>query len=103
MIPSDLLLGVVSQSSHHISWNCPDKPADNKTNKPPFQKKKAKACQAAFEDKEMSDEENIDYGDPDINAWVYKGQTLKIENKETIAHQAWEAETGMLDGPEADF
>ena len=51
---------------------------DNKTNKPPFQKKKAKAHQVAIiEDEETSDEEEIDYGDPDINAWVHKGQTLK--------------------------
>ena len=77
---------------------------DNKTNKSPFQKKKAKARQAAImEDEETSDEENIDYGDPDINAWVRKGQTLKQESKETIVRRAWEAETGMLVGPEVDF
>ena len=88
----------------HISRNCPYKPADNKTNKPAFQKKKAKAHQAAIiEDEETSDEEDIDYGDPDINAWVRKGQTLKTESKETIVRRAWEAETGMLVGPEADF
>ena len=76
---------------------------DTKTNKPPFQKKKAKARQAAIEDEETSDEEDVDYGDPDINAWVCKGQTLKTESKETIVRRAWEAETGMLVGPEADF
>ena len=64
----------------HISWNCPDKPADNKANKPQFQKRKAKARQAAIvENEETSDEEDIDYGSPDINAWVRKGQTLKTE------------------------
>ena len=76
---------------------------DTKNNKPPFQKKKAKARQAAIEDKETSDEEDIDYGDPDINTWVCKGQTLKTESKETIVRRAWEAEKGMLVGPEADF
>ena len=86
----------------HISRNCPDIPADTKTNKPPLQKK-AKARQAAIEDEGTSDEEDVDYGDPDINAWVRKGQTLKTESKETIVHRAWEAETGMLVGPEADF
>ena len=88
----------------HISRNCSDKPVDTKTNKPQFQKKKAKARQAAIiEDGETSDEEDIDYGDPDINAWVRKGQTLKTESKEEIVRWAWEAETGMLVGPEADF
>ena len=87
----------------HISWNCPDKPADTKTNKPPFQKKKVKARQAAIEDEEISDDEDIDYRDPNINACVCKGQTLKTESKETIVRRAWEAETGMLVGPEADF
>ena len=87
----------------HISRNCLDKSADTKTNQPPFQKKKAKACQAAIEDEETSDKEDVDYGDPDINAWVRKGQTLKTESKETIVRWAWEAETGMLVGPEADF
>ena len=88
----------------HISRNCPDKPTDTKTNKPPFQKKKAKARQAAIiEDEETSDEEDIDYGSPDINAWVRKGQTLKTESKEEIVRRAWEAETGMLVGPEVDF
>ena len=76
---------------------------DTKTNKPPFQKKKAKACQATIEDEETSDEEDVDYGSPDINAWVRKGQTLKTESKEEIVHRAWEAETGTLVGPEADF
>ena len=76
---------------------------DNKTNKPSLQKKKAKARQAVIEDEEISDEEDIDYGDPEINAWVRKGQTLKTESKEEIVRRAWEAETGMLVGPEADF
>ena len=77
---------------------------DNKINKPQFQKKKAKARQAAITDnKETSDEEDIDYGSPDINAWVRKGQTLKTESKEEIVRRAWEAETGILVGPEADF
>ena len=75
----------------------------DKTNKPPFQKKKAKARQATIENEETSDEEDIDYGDPDINAGVCKGQTLKTESKEEIVRWAWEAETGMLVGPEADF
>ena len=77
---------------------------DNKTNKPPFQKKKTKARQAAIlENEETSDEEDIDYGSPDINTWVRKGQTLKTESKEEIVRRAWEAETGMLVGPEVDF
>ena len=74
----------------------------NKTNKPPFQKKKAKAHQAAIVDEETSDGETT-YEDPEIDAWVCKGQTLKTVDKETIVHWAWEAETGMLVGPEADF
>ena len=86
----------------HISRNCLDKPADNKANKPPFQKKKAKARQAAIINEETSDGETT-YEDPEIEAWVRKGQTLKTEDKETIVGQAWEAETGMLVGPEADF
>ena len=61
----------------HISWNCLDKPTDNKTNKPPFQKKKAKACQATIIDEETSDEETT-YEDPKIEAWVsrYNGSWL---------------------------
>ena len=39
---------------------------DNKTNKFPFQKKKAKACQAAIIDKESSDE-GTDHGSPEAN------------------------------------
>ena len=70
---------------------------------PLFKRRKLKACQAAIIDKETSDEEDIDYGDPEINAWVCKGQTLKTESKETIVCWVWEAETGMLVGPEADF
>ena len=75
---------------------------DNKANKTPFQKKKAKARQAAFIDEETSDGEST-YEDPEIEAWVRKGQTLRTEDKETIVHHVWEAETGMLVGPEADF
>ena len=75
---------------------------DNKTNKPPFQKKKVKACQAAIIDEETSDGETI-YEDPEIEAWVRKGQTLKTEDKVTIVCWSWEAETGMLVGPEVDF
>ena len=87
----------------HISQNCPDKPADTKNNKPQFQKKKAKARQAAIiEDEETSDEE-IDYGSPEANTWVCKGQVLPVKEKEDIVCMAWEAETGMLVGPEADF
>ena len=86
----------------HISRNCPDKPVDNKANKPPFQKKKAKARQATIIDEETSDGETT-HEDPEIEAWVRKGQTLKTEDKETIVRRAWEAETGMLVGPEADF
>ena len=59
----------------HISQNCLDKPMDNKNNKPPFQKKKAKAHQAAIVNKETSDEEST-CEDPEIEAWVRKGQTL---------------------------
>ena len=88
----------------HISRNCPDKPADNKTNKPQFQKKKAKARQAAItENEETSDEDDIDYGSPEANTWVRKGQVLPVKEKEDIVRMAWEAETGMLVGPEADF
>ena len=88
----------------HISWNCLDKPTDNKTNKPPFQKKKAKACQAAIiEDKETSDDEGSDYGSPEANSWVCNGRVLPVKEKEDIVHRAWEAETGMLVGPDVDF
>ena len=69
----------------HIARNCPDKPADNKANKPPFQKKKAKAHQAAIFDEETSDGETT-HEVPEIEAWVRKGQTLKTEDKETIVH-----------------
>ena len=76
---------------------------DTKTNKPPFQKKKAKVRQAAIaEDEETSDEE-IDYGSPEANTWVRKGQVLPVKEKEDIIRMAWEAETGMLVGPEVDF
>ena len=87
----------------HISWNCPDKPADTKTNKPPFQKKKAKARQAAIIENEETSDEEIDYGSPEANTWVRKGQVLPVKEKEDIVRMAWEAETGMLVGPEADF
>ena len=60
---------------------------DNKTNKPPFQKKKAKARQATIIDEETSDEEGTDYGDPEINIWVYKGQSLKVEYKDVTIQQ----------------
>ena len=86
----------------HISWNCLDKPTDNKTNKPPFQKKKAKACQAAIIVEESSENET-DYEGPEVTTWVCKGWTLPKEDKEEIICKAWEAETGMLVGPEADF
>ena len=75
----------------------------DKTNKPPFQKKKVKACQAVIENEETSDEDDVNYGSPENNAWVRKGQTLKTEEKEAIVRRAWEAETGMLVGPGADF
>ena len=84
----------------HIARNCLDKPADNK---PTTQKKNAKACQAAITDDETTDEDNIDYGSPEANTWVRKGQVLPVQEKEDIVHMAWEAETGMLVGPEADF
>ena len=77
----------------HISQNCLDKPVDSKTDKPPFQKKKAKACQVAIVDKESSDD-GTDYGSPEANTWVHKGQTLPREEKEDIICHAWEAETG---------
>ena len=71
---------------------------DNKANKPQFQKKKAKARQAA-----ISEDEEIDYGSPEANTWVCKGQVLPVKEKEDIVRMAWEAETGMLVCPEADF
>ena len=86
----------------HISRNCPDKPAD-KTNKPPFQKKKTKAHQAAIIEDEQTSDEEIDYGSPEANTGVHKGQVLPVKEKEDIIRMAWEAETGMLVGPEADF
>ena len=65
----------------HISQNCPDKPAKDK---PTNQKKKnSKARQANIDDHETSDEE--DYGSPENNTWVRKGQTLTEEEK--ITHQ----------------
>ena len=55
----------------------------------------------------MIDEESLDnetdYGGPEVTTWVCKGRTLPKEDKEDIVRQAWEAETGMLVGPEADF
>ena len=77
-------------------------PQTIKPTNPPFQKKKAKAHQATIIDEETSDGETT-YEDPEIETWVRKGQTLKTEDKETILRWAWEAETGMLVGPEVDF
>ena len=84
----------------HIARNCPDKPADTK---PSTQKKNAKARQAAITDDETTDEDDIDYGSPEANSWVHKGQVLPVQEKEDIVRMAWKAETGMLIGPEADF
>ena len=84
----------------HISRNCPDKPTDNK---PTTLKKNTKAHQAAIMDDETSDEDEIDYGSPEANAWVRKGQVLPVSKKEDIVRMAWEAETGMLVGPDVDF
>ena len=81
----------------HISRNCLDKPVD----KPTTQKKKTKVHQAPITDEETSDEE--DYGSPEANTWVCKVQTLLKEEKEDIICQAWEAQTGMTVGPDADF
>ena len=51
----------------------------------------------------MTSDEEIDYGSPEANTWVRKGQVLPVKEKEDIVRMAWEAETGMLVGPEADF
>ena len=83
----------------HISQNCLDKPTD-KTTTP---KKKTKVHQAAIIDGETSDEDKVDYGSPEVNSWVHKGQVLPVKEKEDIICMAWEAETGMLVGPEGDF
>ena len=83
-----------------MAQNCPDKPADNK---PTTQKRNTKARQATIMNDETSDEDGIDYGSPEANAWVRKGQVLPVSEKEDIVCMAWEAETGMLVGPEVDF
>ena len=54
-------------------------------------------------DDETSDENKTDYRSPKANTWVHKGQVLPVEEKEDNICMAWEAETGMLVGPEADF
>ena len=84
----------------HISWNCPDKPAENK---PANQKKQrnSKAHQVNIDDFETSDEE--DYGSPENNAWVHKGQTLTEEEKIAIINRAIAVQTGMEVGSEVDF
>ena len=84
----------------HISRNCPDKPADNK---PTNQKKQknSKARQTNIDDQQPSDEE--DYGSPENNAWVRKGQTLTEEKKITIINRAIAVQTGMEVGSEVDF
>ena len=81
----------------HISRNCPDKPTDSKQTNP--KKKNSKARQANFV--ETSDEE--DYGSPENNAWVRKGQTLTKEEKIAIINKAIAVQTGMEVGSEADF
>ena len=80
--------------------SCPDKPMDIKSTNQ--KRKNPKAQQAKVDEHETSDGETT-YEDPEIEAWVCKGQTLKTEDTETITRWAWEAETGMLVGPEADF
>ena len=84
----------------HLARNCLDKPADNK---PTTQKKNTRACQAAIMDNETSDKDKTDYGDAELNTWVCKGQCFPTQKKEDIVCMAWEVETGMLVGPEADF
>ena len=91
---------VTCNKQGHMAQNCLDKPVDNK---PPNQKKNAKAHQAAITDDETTDEDNINYGSPEANSWVCKGQVLPVQEKEDIVCMAWEVETGMLVGPEADF
>ena len=66
----------------HISQNCLDKPADNKPTKQKKQKN-SKAHQVNIDNDETSDEE--DYGSSEANTW------------------AWEVQTGMMVGPDADF
>ena len=83
----------------HISRNCPDKPANDK---PTNQKKKnSKARQANIDEHETSDEE--DYGSPENNTWVHKGQILTEEKKIAIINRAIAVQTGMEVGSEADF
>ena len=64
-------------------------------------KKNSKARQVNIDNNETSDKE--DYGSPEANTWVRKGQTLSKEEKVDIVHQTWEAQTGMMVGPNADF
>ena len=71
--------------------------------KPTTQKKNTKARQAAITDNETSDEDEINYRGPEENAWVCKGQSLPTEKIEDIVCMAWEVQTGMLVGPDADF
>ena len=54
---------------------------DNKTSTP---KKKTKVRQAAITDSETSDEDKADYGSPEANSWVHKGQVLPVKEKEDI-------------------
>ena len=83
----------------HISWNFLDKPTNNK---PTNQKKNnSKACQVNIDEDQMLDEE--DYGSPENNAWVHKGQTLSEEEKITVINRALAAHTGMEVGSEVDF
>ena len=84
----------------HISWNCPDKPTDNKPTHHKKQKN-SKARQANIDEHETSYEE--DYGSPENNAWVCKGQTLTEEEKIAIINRAIAVQTGMEVGSEADF
>ena len=51
------------------------------------QKKNAKARQAAITDDETTDEDSIDYGSPEANTWVHKGQVLPVKKKKTSS--AW--------------
>ena len=79
MKSSDLLLGVVSQSSQKTS----------------------KAHQVNIDDNQTSDEE--DYGSLENNTWVCKGQTLTEEEKIAIINSAIAVQTGMEVGSEVDF
>ena len=68
-----------------------------------YPKRNAKACQAAITDNEISDEDKTNYRDPELNAWVCKGQSLPKDQKETIICKPLEVETGMLVSPKAYF